>query len=103
MTLTTMCTSKMAIPLDSFEYPEGPLADALEAEVARTLPLIPGLEAAVTHDERMAVYARTIRVQMAQFVAAHGGPFGASVVRPDASCATAKALTNQESPTSAKA
>lgn len=103
MTHTTLFASQLLVPPNGFEYPDGPLADALEEEVARSLPHIPGLEASSTQEERMGVYARTIEAQMAQFVAAHGGPFGVPSARQDAGRASVKASASQQAPSSAKA
>jgi len=64
------------VPVFDIDYPEGPLADALEAEVERKLPPLPGLTQAATQDERLAIYAAAIEAQRADFVDMYGCPFG---------------------------
>lgn len=62
-----------ALPID---YPEGPIADALEAEVQRSLPQLSGLEGAQNEGERMEIYARAIDEQRDEFIAMYGDAFG---------------------------
>lgn len=69
-------TSHLVLPIGSFEYPEGPMSEAIEAQIARTLPPLAGLDAATTLTERVKVYEQAIEVQLAEFVALHGNPFG---------------------------
>lgn len=72
MTASIVCP----VAVLSIDYPEGPFADALEAEVLRTLPQLSGLEGAQTEGERMEVYARAIDEQRDEFIAMYGDPFG---------------------------
>lgn len=51
-------------------------ANAMEARVQRTLPIIAGLADAETDAERQAVFSRTIDDQRNAFIEAHGSPFG---------------------------
>jgi len=47
----------------SIDYPEGPIADAIEAEVQQSLPPVSGLEGARTENERSEAYSRAIDAQ----------------------------------------
>lgn len=59
------------------DFPEdGPIADALEALVAGTLPAIPGLHDGLSADQRAQVMSTTIAAQREAFVARYGDPFG---------------------------
>lgn len=80
MTQTTTFASHLTVPLGSLDYPDGPIADALEAQIERTLPPLAGIASAECQSDRLAVYAQAIKVQMSEFVAMHGDPFGR--VRP---------------------
>lgn len=64
------------VAVTDINYPDGPLADALEAQIEQCLPDLPGLEDATTPEERLAVYARAIGEQRAGFVAVYGDAFG---------------------------
>lgn len=62
------------------DFPEdGPIADALEALVAGTLPAIPGLCEDMSADERAQVMSTTIASQRVAFIAMHGDLFGQTV------------------------
>jgi len=60
----------------SINYPEGPTADAIEAEVQQSLPPLNGLDGARTENERLEIYARAIDVQRDEFIAMYGDAFG---------------------------
>lgn len=60
----------------SIDYPEGPIADAIEAEVQQSLPPVSGLEGARTENERLEAYARAIDAQRDEFIAMYGDAFG---------------------------
>jgi hypothetical protein len=64
------------VPVSNIDYPDGPLADALEAEVAATLPPLAGLQEASTLEQRMAIYAKAIEAQREAFIETHGCQFG---------------------------
>jgi hypothetical protein len=57
-------------------YPEGPLADALEAQIETSLPPIAGLDSAASQGERLKIYEAEIRQQREEFTAMYGDPFG---------------------------
>lgn len=60
----------------SINYPEGPIAEALEAQVQQTLPPLSGLDQAQTEGDRLAVYARAIDAERDEFIAMYGDAFG---------------------------
>lgn len=60
----------------SINYPEGPTADAIEAEVQQSLPPLSGLEDVRTESERLEVYARVIDEQRDEFIGMYGDAFG---------------------------
>jgi hypothetical protein len=64
------------VPLSSIDYPEGPLADRLEAEARRALPQVCGLDEAQTEGERMQAYAQVIEEQRDDFIGMYGDAFG---------------------------
>jgi len=64
------------VPLSSIDYPEGPLADRLEAEARRALPQVRGLDDAQTEGERMQAYAQVIEEQRDDFIGMYGDAFG---------------------------
>lgn len=64
------------VPLSSIDYPEGPLADRLEAEARRSLPHVSELDEARTEEERMLAYARVIEEQRDDFIGMYGDAFG---------------------------
>lgn len=66
----------LVMPVGSFAYPEGPIADALEAQIAATLPEIAGLEDAPSGAARAKVYASVIDQQRHDFVEQYGEAFG---------------------------
>ena len=88
------------VALDSF--PESPLADAIEADLQRTLPTISGMDEAFTPAERLACYQREVDFQRSSFVEVYGDPFGwekRAVPREDAvtlllGCAAVVSLAN---------
>lgn len=57
-------------------YPEGVVADVIEQQIARSLPLIEGLEGATTQEQRLSMYGAAISQQRTAFIAMHGDPFG---------------------------
>lgn len=73
-----------------FSYPDGAVADAIEAQVARSLPEVSGLELAQTPAQRAAVFQETIERQRAAFVDLHGDAFGYERRTEDRKAATAK-------------
>jgi hypothetical protein len=58
------------------DYPDGVIADELEAKIAADLPALPGLDQAGTQQERLAVYAAAIEEQREDFVDRYGDAFG---------------------------
>ncbi|WP_150124105.1 hypothetical protein [Cupriavidus nantongensis] len=60
----------------SINYPEGPIADAIEAEVQQFLPPVSGLDGALTESERLEAYARAIHEERSEFIAMYGDAFG---------------------------
>lgn len=65
------------IPLVALEaYPDGPLADAIEAALQAKLPVIAGLDEAHSLEERVACYQREIDGQRSSFVDLYGDAFG---------------------------
>lgn len=54
------------------DYPEGPSAEAIEAQVQQSLPPLAGLADARSLDERVAVYGRELSQQRAAFMGIHG-------------------------------
>lgn len=56
----------------SADYPDGPSADAIEAQVQQSLPPLAGLTDAHSLDERLAVYAQEIAQQREVFMSIHG-------------------------------
>ena len=61
-------------PIDC--YPEDRMADAIEAQIALTLPAIPGLVTGLTDQQRQAVLSNAAASQRLAFVKLHGSPFG---------------------------
>lgn len=57
-------------------FPESALADAIDQDIQRGLPAVPGLDEAHTAEERAAVFARAIETQRAEFVSLYGEAFG---------------------------
>jgi hypothetical protein len=65
------------IPLVAIDsYPEGPLADAIEAALQAKLPAIAGMDEAHSAEERLACYQREIACQRSSFVELYGDAFG---------------------------
>lgn len=65
------------IPLVALDaYPEGPLADAIEAALQAKLPAITGMDEAHSLEERVACYQRQIDSQRTSFVELYGDAFG---------------------------
>jgi hypothetical protein len=64
------------VPVATIDYPEGPMADALEAEVQRTLPPLPGFDPQASQEQRVAVYESLIAQQRADFIEMYGCPLG---------------------------
>ena len=62
------------------DFPDdGPIADALEALVADTLPVIPGLHDTMSNTERDQVISATIAAQREAFVRIWGNAFGQTI------------------------
>lgn len=71
--MTALTVSPVACSID---YPDGPMADALEAQISQSLPAVEGLSEAETQAERMMAYDCAIRKQFKEFVDLYGDPFG---------------------------
>lgn len=74
--MTVSIVRQVALPSIDIDYPEGPLADRLEAEARRSLPHVRGLDEAQTEAERMQVYAQVIEEQRDDFIGMYGDAFG---------------------------
>lgn len=77
--MTAYSVFPVAVPAIRSYPPDGPLADALEERVRRSLPVVDGLEQAQSQVERMGVYRKVIQKQLEEFVALYGDPFGQDV------------------------
>lgn len=71
--MTAPIVHPVALPTD---YPDGPLADEIEAQVQRSLAPIHGMHPEMTEAERLQVYEQTISQQRDEFIELYGDPFG---------------------------
>jgi hypothetical protein len=64
------------LPAVTSSYPEGVLADALEAQIAKTLPEVEGLDQAMSQADRISVMGMAVAKQRVAFIETYGDPFG---------------------------
>lgn len=57
-------------------YPKGCVADAIEDQIALTLPLVEGLVPGLTQEQRLTVLGTLVTSQRAAFMELYGEPFG---------------------------
>ena len=75
-------------------FPEDSMADAVEAQVASTLPVIAGLVSGLTDTQRLLVLVSTVENERLGFIEMYGDPFGADgYCVHDASVKSAVTLT----------
>jgi hypothetical protein len=65
------------VPVLDIDYPEGPMADEIEARIAATLPAIPGLDETQTLAERVNIYQALAQEQRTGFIETYGNEIGA--------------------------
>lgn len=76
MATNVSAASISLIPFESLDLPDGPEGEAIEAQVRSNLPVLDGVEAAQSEEERNLAYASIIAKQRAAFVQFHGDAYG---------------------------